>query len=94
MNPDTTGSFQSRHIGPREHERDLMLKVIGVPSLDALMEEAIPRSIRLLEPPSTLAPEQEHEFLSRLRAVARKNRPVRSLIGLGYGDGVTPSPWL
>ena len=52
MNPDVTGSFQSRHIGPRPHERDAMLQVIGAPSLDALMDEAIPASIRLKAPPS------------------------------------------
>ena len=91
MNPDNTGSFQSRHIGPRPHERDQMLRLIGTPSLDALMEEAIPSSIRLQEPPSALAPESEHEFLARLRGVARNNRPMRSLIGLGYSDCVTPS---
>jgi glycine dehydrogenase len=85
-----TGSFQSRHIGPRPHERDQMLKVIGVPSLDALIEEAIPPSIRLATPPSTLEPESEHAFLARLRAIARRNQPVRSLIGLGYSDCVTP----
>jgi len=80
MNPDYTGSFQSRHIGPRPHERDQMLKAIGAPSLDALMDEAIPSSIRLKEPPSSLEPEAEHEFLGRLRGVARNNRPMRSLI--------------
>jgi glycine dehydrogenase len=91
MIPDNTGSFQSRHIGPRPHELDHMLKVIGTPSLDALMEEAIPSSIRLKESPSALEPEREHEFLGRLRGVARNNRPVRSFIGLGYSDCVTPS---
>jgi glycine dehydrogenase len=91
MNPDNTGSFESRHIGPRPHERDAMLKVIGAPSLDALMDEAIPASIRLKEPPSLLEPESEHEFLNRLRGIARTNRPMRSLIGLGYSDCVTPA---
>jgi glycine dehydrogenase len=91
MNPDYTGSFQSRHIGPRPHERDQMLRLIGTPSLDALMEEAIPSSIRLKEPPSSLEAESEHEFLCRLRGVARNNRPMRSLIGLGYSDCVTPT---
>jgi len=90
MSPDNTGSFESRHIGPRSHERDQMLKVIGVPSLDALIEEAIPPSIRLTAPPSTLEPESEHAFLARLRTIARRNQPVRSLIGLGYSDCVTP----
>jgi glycine dehydrogenase len=91
MNPDNTGSFQSRHIGPRPHELGQMLRVIGAPSLDALMEEAIPSSIRLKEAPSSLEPESEHEFLFRLRAVAGNNRPMRSLIGLGYSDCVTPA---
>jgi len=91
MNPDDTGSFQSRHIGPRPHERDQMLRVIGAPSLDALMAEAIPASIRLKEAPSALEPESEHEFLGRLRGVAGNNRPMRSLIGLGYSDCVTPA---
>jgi glycine dehydrogenase len=91
MNPDDTSSFQSRHIGPRPHERDLMLQTIGALSLDALMEEAIPSSIRLEAPPSAREPEREHEFLARLREVARRNLPVRSLIGLGYSDCVTPS---
>jgi len=68
-----------------------MLKVIGTPSLDALMEEAIPSGIRLKAPPSSLEPEREHEFLGRLRNVARRNQPMRSLIGLGYSDCVTPS---
>jgi glycine dehydrogenase len=91
MNPDTTGSFQSRHIGPRPHERDRMLQIIGAPSLDGLMEEAIPPSIRLKTPPSSLEAESEHEFLNRLRGIARNNRSMRSLIGLGYSDCVTPS---
>ena len=42
--------FQSRHIGPDADERDAMLKVIGAPSLDALMDEAIPARIRLKTP--------------------------------------------
>jgi glycine dehydrogenase len=91
MNPDNSGSFQSRHIGPRSYERDQMLKVIGAPSLDALMDEAIPPSIRLDRPPTSIEAESEHAFLNRLRAVARGNQPMRSLIGLGYSDCVTPS---
>ncbi len=91
MSRDITGSFQFRHIGPRAHERDAMLAVIGVPSLDALMDEAIPASIRLPAPLEAAPPESEHGFLARLRDVARKNRPMTSLIGLGYHDCVTPA---
>ena len=35
--------FQSRHIGPDAAETAAMLKVVGAPSLDALIDEAIPR---------------------------------------------------
>ena len=39
--------FQSRHIGPDAADTEAMLKVVGAPSLDALMDEAIPARIRL-----------------------------------------------
>ena len=90
MNRHTIGSFQSRHIGPRADEREAMLKVIGVPSLDALIDEAIPASIRLPGPLATVPPEPEHRFLARLRRTAQKNIPVKSLIGLGYSGCITP----
>ena len=85
------GSFQSRHIGPRAADCDAMLRVIGSPSLDALMDEAIPPSIRLPEPPSWPPAETERQFLTRLRMIAAKNAPVRSFIGLGYYGCETPS---
>ncbi len=90
MNPET-GSFAARHIGPRPDERDQMLATIGVPSLDALMDEAIPAGIRLDRPLAWPDGESEHQFLRRLRAVARRNLVYRSYIGLGYADCVTPS---
>ncbi|MDO8833974.1 MAG: aminomethyl-transferring glycine dehydrogenase, partial [Vicinamibacterales bacterium] len=91
MSPDTIGSFQSRHIGPRAEDRDAMLRTIGVPTLDALMDDAIPPSIRLPELPAWPPAESEHQFLARLRAVAARNACVRSFIGLGYYGCVTPS---
>ena len=91
MHRTLTGSFESRHIGPRVHECDAMLRTIGVPSLNALMDEAIPASIRLeralVSPPA----ESEHHFLARLATLARENQAFTSLIGLGYADCVTPS---
>ena len=89
MNPET-GSFADRHLGPRPAERDQMLATIGVPTLDALMDEAIPASIRLDKPLALPEGESEHQFLARLRDVARRNRVFRSYIGLGYYDTITP----
>ena len=84
-------SFQFRHIGPSPDERDEMLKAVGAASLDALIDEAIPRSIRLREPLALPEAETEHEFLRRLTEIARKNKSCRSYIGLGYHDTITPS---
>ncbi|HEY7286838.1 MAG TPA: aminomethyl-transferring glycine dehydrogenase [Vicinamibacterales bacterium] len=84
-------SFQSRHIGPDEAERDAMLKVVGAPSMDALIDEAIPSRIRLKQLLDLPAGESEHRFLSGLRALAAKNQVFRSFIGQGYYDCITPS---
>ena len=48
MHPlDATDWFAPRHIGPSPAERDAMLQAIGAPSLDGLIDQAIPASIRL-----------------------------------------------
>ena len=68
-----------------------MLATIGAPSLDALIDEAIPAAIRRTDPVALPPGESEHEYLTRLTAVARQNRVLRSCIGLGYYDTITPS---
>jgi glycine dehydrogenase len=89
--PGTDGSFARRHLGPSPQERDEMLRVIGVPDLDALIDEALPAPIRMRGRLDLPPPESEHDYLRRLTEVARKNRPFRSYIGLGYHDTITPS---
>ena len=84
-------SFVRRHIGPRPHELPEMLATIGAPSLDALIDEAIPAAIRRPTPLALPDGESEHEYLTRLAAVAKSNRVLRSFIGLGYYDTITPS---
>ncbi len=68
-----------------------MLATIGAASLDALIDEAIPASIRRPAPVALPPGESEHAYLTRLRGVAGKNRLLRSFIGLGYYDTITPS---
>jgi glycine dehydrogenase len=84
-------AFQSRHIGPDAAETAEMLKTIGAPSLDALIDEAIPARIRLDKPLALPAGKSEHHFLKDLRGVAARNQIFRSFIGYGYYDTVTPS---
>ena len=78
-----------RHIGPSPNEMAEMLKAVGAPSLDALIDETVPKSIRQ-EHPLSWAPLTEHALLARMRAVAEKNRVMTSLIGQGYYGTVTP----
>src|SRR5437867_424645 len=84
-------SFHSRHIGPGKTERDAMLKVVGVSSLDALIDEAIPSRIRLNQPLDLPNGQSEYEFLRDLRRLAARNEVFKSYIGLGYHDCITPS---
>ena len=84
-------SFVRRHVGPRPHDLPEMLATVGAPSLDALIDEAIPASIRRKAPVALPPGESEHTYLTRLKGVAEKNRVLRSFIGLGYYDTITPS---
>ena len=68
-----------------------MLEAIGVPSLDTLVDEAIPSSIRLTRSLDLPPAETEYDFLQRLTHLARRNKTFRSYIGLGYHDTITPS---
>jgi glycine dehydrogenase len=83
--------FHARHIGPDQADVAAMLKVMGSPSLDALIDEAIPRRIRLAAPLNLPDGVSEYEYLRDLARVAGRNRLFRSYIGLGYSDCVTPS---
>jgi glycine dehydrogenase len=83
--------FQGRHIGPDAGETAEMLRVVGAPSLDTLIDEAIPSRIRLSAPIDLPPGISEQAFLHELRGIAAKNRSMRSYIGLGYYDCFTPS---
>ena len=84
-------TFAPRHIGPRGDDVAAMLKEVGASSLDALIDEAIPASIRLKAPLNLPDGESESAYLSRLKTIAKKNKVFRSFIGLGYSDTLTPS---
>jgi glycine dehydrogenase len=92
MNPlDASDYFPSRHIGPSAADTTSMLATVGAVSLDALIDEALPASIRMRQPLDLPPAESEHEYLRRLTDIARKNKTFRSYIGLGYSDTITPS---
>lgn len=85
--------FSQRHIGVNS-SKDLqeMLAVIGVKSVDELIEQVIPKSIRLkraIDLPSEGM--SEYEFALHISGIAEQNRQFRSFIGMGYYPSVTPA---
>ena len=83
--------FLSRQLGPREHEIPEMLKAIGVHSTDELIDQTIPKSIRSkkqlhMDPAAT-----EYEMLKELRGIAGNNIVLKSYLGQGYYNSITPS---
>ena len=82
--------FTRRHIGPSPDDVTAMLQVLGVDSVDALLSETMPGSIRTESPLGLGGGVSEADALERLRQIAGRNRRVTSLIGMGYTGTVTP----
>lgn len=83
-------NFASRHIGPSSSETVEMLQSIGVKSLEDLVEQAVPKNIRLKKPLGIGQEVSEYEYLRTLRTKAGNNQVFRSYIGLGYYGTITP----
>lgn len=84
-------SFQLRHIGPRREEINNMLETIGVSSIDELIDQTIPASIRLKNPLPVPAGITEHEFAAHIENVASRNKLFANFIGQGYYGTITPA---
>lgn len=86
-----TDVFASRHIGIREEDLQHMLKTVAVENLEQLIQETIPAEIRLKKPLELEPPLSEHEFLSHIEELSKKNKVFKSYIGLGYHESLVPS---
>lgn len=84
-------AFTDRHIGPGDDDVRAMLARIGVPSVDTLIDQAVPKSIRLDRPLALPAPASEAEALAELSATMSRNTVMKSFIGAGY-HGVQVPP--
>ncbi len=85
-----TDEFVRRHIGPSDDDVAVMLEAIGVASIDELIDETLPSSIRSTEALGLPDAVPEHVALDRLRTLAQANAAVTSLIGMGYTGTITP----
>jgi glycine dehydrogenase len=82
--------FEARHIGPSEEQIEKMLKEIGTRSLESLINETLPETIRMTEVLHLPAPMSEPDFLVEFRKELQENKLFRSFIGLGYYNTHTP----
>src|SRR5262245_25833499 len=82
--------FAARHIGPSAEDVAHMLAAVGYGSVDELMDVAIPEPIRFHGRLSLPDAATEAEVIAELRALAAQNKPLVSMIGLGYYGTHTP----
>ncbi len=82
--------FPPRHLGPSPEDLAEMLAALGLDSLEALVDAVVPAAIRCEGGLDLPPPRGERDVLRALEELAADNRPVRSFLGLGYHDCVTP----
>lgn len=83
--------FVSRHLGAESDKLSEMLRETGVNSLEELISQTIPDSIRLKKPLNLPAAKSESEFLESFATLTGKNKIFKSYIGLGYYNTFTPT---
>ncbi len=86
-----TNAFKLRHIGSRENDQIQMLKSIGVDDIDQLLYETIPDDIRLQKELDLDEPMSEQEYLVYINELGKKNKVVKTYIGLGYHPTILPA---
>lgn len=87
-----TNNFTSRHVGITPADIPAMLETIGVHSLDELIDQTLPASIRLKRPLDLPEAMTEREFAEHIAELASKNEVFTSYIGMGWYDTICPAP--
>ncbi len=87
--PATT--FERRHIGPSPRDIETMLETVGVGSVEALIAQTLPASIRQKQPLDFGKALSEVEALDHVGALAAQNELFTSLIGQGYSGTILPA---
>ncbi|CAM8663710.1 glycine dehydrogenase [Comamonadaceae bacterium] len=87
---ENASEFQARHIGIFADDEALMLQVIGEKSRSDLIASIVPASIARKSAMAIPAAITEAAALAELKAVAGKNKVLKSFIGQGYYGTHTP----
>ena len=85
-------NFADRHIGPNQYQINKMLGELGENDLESFLGKVLPSSITLNEKISQILPSaiSEVEAIEELKVLANQNKVIKSLIGLGYHETITP----
>uniref|UniRef100_A0A7V2ZJF3 Glycine dehydrogenase (decarboxylating) n=1 Tax=Ignavibacterium album TaxID=591197 RepID=A0A7V2ZJF3_9BACT len=83
--------FEHRHIGPSFDELNQMAVECGAKSVDDLIDQTVPKNIRLKKQLNIGKPLSEFEYLKKLRELASKNKIFKTYIGMGYYPTILPS---
>lgn len=91
-----TDRFVNRHLGPDSRDVAEMLSVVGYDDMDALIEAAIPKSLRTARPleliePGSMEGLSESEALETIKQLGELNENWRNYLGMGYHGTITPS---
>ena len=84
-------NFSRRHIGPNPTELNVILKTIGVESIEELLSQTIPDKIRIKKDLNIPEGLSEMEFLKEIKKLSSLNKNFKTYIGLGYHNTFTPS---
>jgi len=87
---ENPSEFVDRHIGIEAEDERHMLSVVGAASRRVLIDAIVPASIARAAPMSLPAALTEAQALAELKAIAGRNKLLRSFIGQGYHGTHTP----
>ena len=83
--------LKARHIGVSEQDEAFMLQAVGAKSIDELIDQTIPASIRLKEAIVLPEPLTERQYAEHIADIASKNKLFTSYIGQGWYDTCLPA---
>jgi glycine dehydrogenase len=85
-----TDEFHRRHIGPSDADVSAMVAALGLDSVETLIDQTVPSAIRLGRELDLPEARSEHGMLAEFREIAGRNRMLKSYLGMGYSDTITP----
>ncbi|WAS06384.1 aminomethyl-transferring glycine dehydrogenase [Gloeomargaritales cyanobacterium VI4D9] len=85
-----TDAFARRHLGLTSEDQAIILRFLGCPDLDTLIDQVVPAQLRTQTPLHTPAAQTEYQALKTLKALAQQNQIWHSYLGMGYYNCITP----